>query len=60
MYRKLGGLWYYFTRTFFGPRGYLSFNEFKAKFPNVKTDFLLYEGILTAIKRYKRRLGLDV
>ena len=39
----------------FSPHGYLSYNEFKAKFPNVKTDFLLYEGILTAIKRYKRR-----
>ena len=45
---------------FFGPHGYLSFNEFKAKFLNVKTDFLLYEGILTSIKPYKRRLGLEV
>ena len=60
MYRNLDGLWYYFAATVFCPHGYLSYNEFKAKFPNVKTDFLLYEGILTAIKRYKRRLGLDV
>ena len=46
--------------SFFGPQGYLSYNEFKAKFPNVKTDFLLYGGILTAIKRYNRRLRLEV
>ena len=39
---------------FFGPYGYLSYNEFKAKFPNVKSDFLLYEGILTAIKLQKK------
>ena len=43
-----------------GPHGYLSYNEFKAKFPNVRTDFLLYDGILTAVKYYQRRLGLDV
>ena len=44
----------------FGPHEYLSYNAFKARFPSFKTDFLLYEGILTAIKSYKRRLGLDV
>ena len=43
-----------------GPHGYPSNNEFKAKFPNFRTDFLLYEGILTAVKCYRRRLGLDV
>ena len=31
----------------------------KQNFP-VRTDFLLYEGILTAVKCYQRRLGLDV
>ena len=45
---------------FFGPHGYFSYNEFKAKFPKVKTDVLLYEGALSAIKSYKRRLGLEV
>ena len=39
---------------------YHNYNEFKAKFPNVRTDFLLYEGILTAVKCYQRRLGLAV
>ena len=43
-----------------GPHGYLSYNEFKAKVPNVRTDSLLYEGILTAVKCYQRRLGLAV
>ena len=27
-----------------GPHGYLSYNEFKAKFPNVRTDFLFMKG----------------
>ena len=48
-----------------GPHGYLSYSEFKAKFPNVGTVFLLlllllYERILTAVICYQRRLGLDV
>ena len=43
-----------------GPHGYLSYNEFKAKIPNVRTDFLLYEGILTAVKCYQRRLGFMI
>ena len=43
---------------FLGPHEYLSYNEFKAKFPGVRVDFLLYEGILTAIKCYQRRQGL--
>ena len=38
----------------FGPDGYLTYNEFKAKFHNVKTDYLLYEGVIFAIKCYKR------
>ena len=37
-----------------GPHGYLSYNEFKAKFSNVRTDFLLYEGILTTGFECKR------
>ena len=45
---------------FLGPHRYLSYNEFKAKFPNAKSDFLLYKGILTAGKCYQRRLGLAV
>ena len=32
----------------------------KQKFPMSGLIFLLYEGILTAVKCYQRRLGLDV
>ena len=35
---------------FLGPHGYLSYNDLIAKLPNVRTDFLLCEGILTAVK----------
>ena len=45
---------------FLGPRGYLSYNELKAQFPSVRTDFLLYKGIMTAVRCYQRRLVLDV
>ena len=34
----------------FGPDGYLTYNEFKAKFHNVNTDYSLYEGVISAIK----------
>ena len=44
---------------FLGPHGYLSYSEFKAKLPNVKSYFLLYEGILITVKCYQR-FGLDV
>ena len=56
----MDGLWHCSLGHIVGPHGYLSYNEFKAKCPNVRTDFLLYEGILTAVKCYQRRLGLDV
>ena len=32
----------------------------KQNFPKSGLIFLLYEGILTAVKCYQRRLGLDV
>ena len=34
----------------FGPDGYLTYSEFKAKFHNVNTDYSLYEGVISAIK----------
>ena len=34
----------------FVPDGCLTYNEFKAKFHNVNTDYLLYEGVISAIK----------
>ena len=44
----------------FGPDGYLTYNAFRTRFPNAKTDFMLYEGVLSAIRGYQRKLGLDV
>ena len=43
----------------FGPDGYLTYNKFKAKFHNVNSDYLLYEGVLSAIKCYQKKLGIE-
>ena len=43
-----------------GPNGYLTYNEFKTKFQTVNTNYLLYGGILVAIKDYQRKLGLEL
>ena len=43
-----------------GPNGYLTYNEFKTKFQTVNTNYLLYGGILAAIKDYQRKLGLEL
>ena len=40
-----------------GPNGYLTYNEFKTKFQTVNTNYLLYEGILAAIKDYQKKLN---
>lgn len=45
---------------FFGPNGYLSYDDFKAKFPHVHVDFILYKGILCAIKSYQKKLNIDI
>ena len=34
----------------FDPDEYLTYNEVKAKFHNVNTDYSLYEGVISAIK----------
>jgi len=47
------------TGQLFGPDGYLTYNTFRARFPNATADFLLYE-VLSAIRGYQRKLGLDV
>ena len=43
-----------------GPHGYLHIMNSKQNFPMSGLIFLLYEGILTAVKCYRRRFGLDV
>jgi hypothetical protein len=39
--------------------GYLSFDTFKVKFPGIVTNFLIYEGVIRAIKRYQKLLNVD-
>ena len=60
MYQKLDGLWDCFPGTSFWSTWIPIYNEFETKYPSVRTDCLLYEGILTAVKCYQRRLGSDV
>ena len=38
----------------------LTYNAFRTRFPNAKADFLLYEGVLSDIRGYQRKLSLDV
>jgi len=44
--------------SFCGSDGYLLFNEFKLKYPNANVNFLLYEGIVAAIKKYQDKIGV--
>ena len=37
---------------------FLSFEGFKHKFPGVNTNFLVYQGIIESIKKYKQTTGL--
>ena len=37
----------------------LTFNEFRINYPNSNTDFVTYNGIRSAILRYKRKLGFE-
>ena len=39
---------------------YLSFNQFREKFPNIHTHFLEYFGVIEAIKKYQRKLELEL
>lgn len=43
-----------------GRNGYLTYDEFVHKFPNAKADFLLYEGIISAIKSYQRKVNIVI
>ena len=42
-----------------GPNGYLSYKDFKTKFPDCDVNFVLYEGIVSAVKQFQRRCGFD-
>lgn len=43
-----------------GATGYLTCNEFEAKYPNVKTNFLVYNGIIEAIKSYQEKHKIKI
>lgn len=38
--------------------GFLSYGEFKNRYPNVYVNFILYEGIVRAVRNYQKQLGL--
>ena len=42
-----------------GPNGYLSYEDFKAKYPDAIVNFMLYEGIVHSVRHYQARLGLE-
>ena len=39
---------------------FLTFEEFKARFPLVQVDFLVYQGILNSVKKHQRGLGIGM
>ena len=42
-----------------GPNGYLSYEDFKAKYPDATMNFMLFEGIVRSVRHYQARLGLE-
>ncbi|WP_419635471.1 hypothetical protein, partial [Thiolapillus sp.] len=44
-----------------GPHGeYLNLNDFTNQFPHIKMNFLVYEGIITAIKKYPKKDSVEL
>ena len=39
---------------------YLNFNDFTNQFPHIKMNLLVYEGIITAIKKYQKKVNVKV
>eukprot|EP00916_Digyalum_oweni_P013462 GHVL01022105.1.p1 GENE.GHVL01022105.1~~GHVL01022105.1.p1 ORF type:complete len:329 (-),score=13.53 GHVL01022105.1:219-1205(-) len=39
--------------------GFLTYDEFSRKYPNVTVNFLLYQGIVRAVKKYQCKLEID-
>ena len=37
---------------------YLTYSEFKQKYADIKTNFLTYEGIIGAIRKYQERVKI--
>ncbi len=48
-------------RQLLGPHGeYLNLNDFTNQFPHIKMNFLVYEGIITAIKKYPKKDSVEL
>ena len=48
-------------RQLLGPHGeYLNFNDLTNQFPHIKMNFLVYEGIITAIKKYQKKVNVEL
>ena len=44
-----------------GPSGkYLNFNDFTNQFPHIRVTFLVYEGIISAIRRYRLKVNVQL
>ena len=39
---------------------YLNFNDFTNQFPHIKMYFLVYGGIITAIKKYQKKVDVKL
>ena len=39
---------------------YLTYSEFRQKYADIKTNFLTYEGIIGAIRKYQERVKLEL
>jgi hypothetical protein len=44
---------------FLGPNGYKDYNAFRATYPTASGNFLLYNGVIRAIKRFQAELKID-
>ena len=42
-----------------GPNGYLSYEDFKAKYPDAIANFMLYECIVRSVRHHQDKLGLE-
>ena len=49
----------YFIRQLKNNGNYISYTEFERKFYNPKMSFILFNSIITAIKRYEKKLSLN-
>ena len=42
-----------------GRNGYLSYEDFKAKYPDAISNFMLYECVVRSVRHYQDKLGLE-